>query len=291
VSNASNTAVTWTMSPSIGTLSASGLYTAPASISAQQTVTITATSAADGTKSGSATLTLNPPVAVSLNPTSASLSGGQSQQFTATVSNASNPAVTWTMSPSLGTLSASGLYRAPASISAQQTVTITATPAADASKAASAAVTLLASQLTGVQVVGVTPNAGSGLSQTFQFSSSDSAGTNDLTQVWMRFTPAYGVSANSCQIYYSQIFNYVYLLNDAGTEWMPMSAGAAGTLQNSQCSLNVGAMAIARNGNTLMVSLPMTFAAAYTGPKQVWMYALGITGLSGWQQRGTWNVP
>ena len=43
----------------VGTISTSGLYTAPATISAQQTVT--ATSVADTTKSASATVTLNPP--------------------------------------------------------------------------------------------------------------------------------------------------------------------------------------------------------------------------------------
>src|SRR5208283_5056266 len=54
-----NTAVTWTMSPTnAGTISASGLYTAPASVPAQQTVTITAASVFDPTKTASATITL-----------------------------------------------------------------------------------------------------------------------------------------------------------------------------------------------------------------------------------------
>src|SRR5215471_14087420 len=60
VSGSSNTAVTWTMNPSIGTLTAAGLYAAPASITAQQTVQITATSAVDATKSATALATLAP---------------------------------------------------------------------------------------------------------------------------------------------------------------------------------------------------------------------------------------
>ena len=45
VINAINTAVTWTISPSgAGTISATGLYAAPANIASQQTVTVTATS-------------------------------------------------------------------------------------------------------------------------------------------------------------------------------------------------------------------------------------------------------
>src|ERR1700719_2691452 len=40
VAGTSNTAVTWSMSPSVGTLTANGLYTAPGTISSSQTITI-----------------------------------------------------------------------------------------------------------------------------------------------------------------------------------------------------------------------------------------------------------
>lgn len=60
VGGASNTAVTWSMSPAAGTLSASGLFTAPGTLTSTQIVTITATSVADPTKGGTATLKLSP---------------------------------------------------------------------------------------------------------------------------------------------------------------------------------------------------------------------------------------
>ena len=46
-----NNGVTWTRSPNVGSISNTGLYTAPATVSSQQTVTATATSVADPTKS------------------------------------------------------------------------------------------------------------------------------------------------------------------------------------------------------------------------------------------------
>jgi hypothetical protein len=53
--------VTWSIGPtSPGSISATGQYTAPASIPSQQTVTVTATSLADSSKSASATVTLLP---------------------------------------------------------------------------------------------------------------------------------------------------------------------------------------------------------------------------------------
>jgi hypothetical protein len=60
VTGNSNTAVTWSLNPNVGTLT-SGLYTAPASITATQTVVVTATSVADTTQSATSTVTLNPP--------------------------------------------------------------------------------------------------------------------------------------------------------------------------------------------------------------------------------------
>lgn len=57
VTGTTNTAVTWTLSPAVGTLSG-GLYTAPATISAAQTVTVTATSVADSSNSASASVSL-----------------------------------------------------------------------------------------------------------------------------------------------------------------------------------------------------------------------------------------
>ena len=64
VTGSTNTAVTWSINPQTGTLSANGntaTYTAPASVANVQTVTVTATSVADGTRSAGATVTLNPP--------------------------------------------------------------------------------------------------------------------------------------------------------------------------------------------------------------------------------------
>jgi|SRR5579871_233169 len=60
VANTSNTAVTWSLSPAVGTLYSGGYYAAPSSITNTQAVTVTATSVADPTKSASAVVTLNP---------------------------------------------------------------------------------------------------------------------------------------------------------------------------------------------------------------------------------------
>ena len=143
VENASNTSVTWSVDPSgVGSISAAGVYTAPASISDQQTVTITATSAADPNKSASAVFTLMP-VTVSLSPATSTLFVGQTKQFTAMVTNADDTSVTWFLNAGAsGSIDSTGLYTAPASIVSEETVTVTATSVADPSKSTTSTVTL-----------------------------------------------------------------------------------------------------------------------------------------------------
>lgn len=60
VTNTTNTAVTWSFSPTVGSISESGVYTAPANVTGVQNVVVTATSVDDPTKTASGTLTLQP---------------------------------------------------------------------------------------------------------------------------------------------------------------------------------------------------------------------------------------
>src|ERR1700688_3997413 len=167
VSGSSNTAVAW--SASGGTITISGLYVAP---SAAGTYTVTATSAADSTKSASAVVTVALPqqVAVSVSPISASIQSGAQQQFIASVSGSSNTAVVW--SASGGTITTSGLYRAP---SAAGTYTVTATSASDSTKSASAIVTV--PQQVAISVSPGTASIQSGAQQQFTASVSGSSNT------------------------------------------------------------------------------------------------------------------
>jgi hypothetical protein len=56
-----NQGVTWSINPAVGTITAAGLYTAPAVISAAQTITVNACSTVDPARCGSAAVSLVPP--------------------------------------------------------------------------------------------------------------------------------------------------------------------------------------------------------------------------------------
>lgn len=89
-----------------------------------------------------------PAISVSVSPSAISLFGGQTQQFTATVTGTANTAVTWSVSPQTGSISGTGLYTAPAIVNSAQAVTITAISVADPSQSGSATVSLQPSNCT-----------------------------------------------------------------------------------------------------------------------------------------------
>jgi hypothetical protein len=89
------------------------------------------------------------PITVVLSPSSAEVQVGATQQFNATVSNATSTAVNWSVNgvsggnTALGKISDSGLYTAPATLPDPASVAIAAASQQDTSKTGSATVTIV----------------------------------------------------------------------------------------------------------------------------------------------------
>ena len=179
VSGSSNQQVAW--STNLGSISPSGLYTSPAAIPTAQAAVVTAISAADPTKSASASVTVNPaaPVSISINPQTSTLTAGQSLQFTTSVTGSANQQAVW--STTLGSVSASGLYTSPAGLTTVQTAVVTAISAADSTKSASAAITINPATPVSISLNPLTATLLP--SQSVQFTSSVS-GTANLQVTW-----------------------------------------------------------------------------------------------------------
>src|SRR5437870_3372823 len=181
VQNTSNTAVTWQVNgvtggnATVGTISSSGLYTAPGVVPNPATVTVTAVSQADATKSAAAqvTITATTTVSVTISPTSATVAAGGTQQFSAVVQNTSNTAVTWQVNgvtggnATVGAISSSGLYTAPGVVPNPATVTVTAVSQADATKSAAAQVTITAATTVSVTISPTSATVAAGGTQQF----------------------------------------------------------------------------------------------------------------------------
>ena len=148
VSGSPRADVAWSIDPAdgaSGTISQSGFYTAP-DTPPTRAVTITARTAADPTKSGSAGVKVEL-IAVKVTPLKVTRHPKEDQQFSAEVSGSSDKAVTWSMDPidpNFGTISLTGKYTAPDSITSARTVQVIAKSKADPTKTDSATVTLAA---------------------------------------------------------------------------------------------------------------------------------------------------
>lgn len=160
VTGASSGAVNWSVNGVAGgnlvsgTISSSGLYTAPQTLPSPSNVIVTATSQTALSSSGSASVQLQSGIVVSVAPNSANVAPGASANFSATVTGAgiSSIAVSWSVNnvaggnSTVGTIAATGsdsaTYSAPALAPALPNVNVTATSVADPSKSANASVTI-----------------------------------------------------------------------------------------------------------------------------------------------------
>lgn len=151
VTGPSNTNIVWSISGNgcanapCGSLSATGLYTPPSAPIANpsQVDIVTAASQADATKTASAKVTIDNPVAITINPSGKfAIEIGKSIQLEAPVSGSTNTGVLWQVSGTgcnggpCGTISSTGVYQAPATLASSQTDTISATAVADNTKTA-----------------------------------------------------------------------------------------------------------------------------------------------------------
>ncbi len=143
--------VTWSVegkNSTSTTISATGLLTVAADETAA-TLTVTATAVGNSGKSATAKVTVTPPATitgVTVDPATATVEAGKTQQFTATVTGTGdyNEKVTWTVSGnnSTGTtISEDGVLNIAANETAEE-LTVTATAAGDSNKSGTATVTV-----------------------------------------------------------------------------------------------------------------------------------------------------
>ena len=155
VTNTTNTSVSWSVngvaggSSAVGTITSSGVYTAPVDLPSPAVVQVTATSQANASISGSANETITSDISLALTPNPASVELGAAQAFHSAITSAGHPdpTIRWSINgascpAACGTVDASGNYTAPQILPSPASVTLTAQSAADPSKQVSAAITI-----------------------------------------------------------------------------------------------------------------------------------------------------
>jgi len=151
--------------------------------------------------------------------------------------------------------------------------------------------------LTTASPVSISPSAGSGSTQSFTATFYDPNGYADLAVVNLLINDFLD-GTGACYVAFapsSATSGSLYLVDDAGdggyAGGSPMSLPSSTTLHNSQCTISGTGSSLSASGNTLTLTLAVTFASGFGGNKIVYSAARSNTQNSGWQPLGTWSVP
>ena len=141
-----------------------------------------------------------------------------------------------------------------------------------------------------VEAISVTPNTGIGMSQTFTLEYADSLGVAaDLMVARVRIGATTG-APGSCTIDYNAMTALVRLQDNDGIwgSWMPFGNG---TLENSQCTLDLAQSTAVASGVNLTLTLRLAFSTSFIGTKNIYMRANSQFGsTTGLVWRGAWTV-
>src|SRR4029077_6590483 len=129
--------------------------------------------------------------------------------------------------------------------------------------------------------ISVSPNMGTGSTQTFGVSVFDPNGVADVKTLHLLFNTTSASQASACSVYYLPGTNQLYLYGDNGTTLLgPVTPGAAATLTNSQCTLNAIGTSVDKSGNTLKLRPMLTFKSTFIGLKNIYVYTAAGNGTS-----------
>jgi hypothetical protein len=138
-----------------------------------------------------------------------------------------------------------------------------------------------------------TPSASATATQTFALTARDGNGSADINRVYFLVNSTTSIQAGSCHGFYDRATNAIFLYNDALTALgTPLTPGAAGTVQNSQCSINGPASSVTSSGTDIVLSLNITRQGPYaTGSQNLYIWVTDNAGTgTGWVQASTWTL-
>jgi len=272
VSGTADPSTTWSIAEGEagGSISAEGLYTAPASAGSYHVV---ATSAASPQSAATATVTVTASspqvVTVSVSPSAVTISAGASQPFSCEVSGSGDTSCTWTVQEgaSGGAVTSSGVYTAPQKAG---TYHVVAASHADPTQLAVAAVTVAAPAPlpVGVAVSPLATTVSTGTSQAFTCTV---AGSTNTSCTWSVQEGTAGGRVTSAGVYTA-----------------PQAAGTYHVVAKSSADATKSATATVTVTAPPVVSVSLAPSTASVDACQTRTFTVSVTGTS--NSAVTWSV-
>lgn len=136
------------------------------------------------------------------------------------------------------------------------------------------------------------PNSGTFPSTLFVVRAVDANGATDLKELHLLANGSLSYPT-SCYVVYNQVTNQLRLLNDSTTVFLgPLTPGVSGTIENSSCVLSAGYSAATKSGDSLTLSVYLSFKDAAAGVNNLWtLVSDQSNAFLGWQSQGSFTVP
>ena len=142
-------------------------------------------------------------------------------------------------------------------------------------------------------VASATPAAPSGSPQTFSVVARDPDGNANIKRVYFLVNADSSIPQGTCHGYYDRALNAFFLYNDALTRLEgPLTPGANGTIQNSQCLLSgLPSAPVTVAGADMTMTMGLSLLGAYsTAAKKVYFWVVDAEDNgTGWVQTATWT--
>jgi hypothetical protein len=136
----------------------------------------------------------------------------------------------------------------------------------------------------------VIPGSGTGPGQRFSFTISDQGGAGFLTGLEVLFASSPNTT-NACLLVYDRTANTVSLSYDSPANGAaPLVAGSNTVVSNSQCTLRGANTTLVIGTTSIVVTMDLTFNAAWFGPKNVYLLAAENGVNSSLVTVGSWTV-
>lgn len=137
------------------------------------------------------------------------------------------------------------------------------------------------------------PSAGTATSTVLSFNYRAQGSHTNLETVWGLVNASLD-GAGACYFAYHSPTSQLFLVPDNGNGALASSIPlpGSGTIENSQCRINAFGSVVNRSGDTLSLTLNITFKSGFSGPKVIWTAASTLTGVvSPWRAAGAWLLP
>jgi len=141
------------------------------------------------------------------------------------------------------------------------------------------------------EIGAVTPASGTGRTATLRLSASHPAGAAAIANIQVLIDEKMtATGSGGCWIEINAS-KFVAVRNEESTGFLPAVAiGSPGIAADSKCSVPAAGVKLEPKDTEVVVTLPITFAPTFKGPKKIFVIASTARKNCPWTERGAWTV-